>query len=72
VVSHILATVVLNLEELIHFFQRQARGLNVEQPADGTEGEIRNGEHEVEFPSDAVDGYLTLVTTKKGVEGVYL
>jgi hypothetical protein len=48
---------VLDLEDAVDFFERKARGLDVEEPDDGDPAEVEDGEDDVEAPLDRFDAW---------------
>jgi hypothetical protein len=48
---------VLDLEDTVDFFERKARGLDVEEPDDGDPAEVEDGEDDVEAPLDGFDAW---------------
>lgn len=55
--SHLLASLVVDLEELVDLFKGEARRLNVEVPDNRHEREVEDGKDNVKFPTNIGDTF---------------
>jgi hypothetical protein len=61
---------VLDLEDAVDFFERKARGLDVEEPDDRDPAEVEDGKDDVEAPLDRFDSWeVRSVLSTEDVQG---